>query len=124
MHLSIANTDLYEANQSLVLIFVNNQKYLMHNDDAMCKYLQQFQTHIISIPNILPRVTRHGVWIGNWIYWTLITRNYSSFQPSCHNIYKEWRTETAKTRNSLDTKKKCGWKKFRAVINMMYYQNM
>jgi hypothetical protein len=21
-------------------------------------------------------VTRHGVWIGNWIYWTLITRNY------------------------------------------------
>jgi hypothetical protein len=21
-------------------------------------------------------VTRHRVWIGNWIYWTLITRNY------------------------------------------------
>jgi hypothetical protein len=22
-------------------------------------------------------VTRHGVWLGNWIYWTLITRNYN-----------------------------------------------
>jgi hypothetical protein len=21
-------------------------------------------------------VTRHGVWIGNWIYWPLINRNY------------------------------------------------
>jgi hypothetical protein len=21
-------------------------------------------------------VTRHGVWIGNWIYWSLITRNF------------------------------------------------
>jgi hypothetical protein len=21
-------------------------------------------------------VTRHGVWIGNWIYWTTITRKY------------------------------------------------
>jgi hypothetical protein len=24
-------------------------------------------------------VTRHGVWIGNWIYWTRINRNYKNY---------------------------------------------
>jgi hypothetical protein len=30
----------------------------------------------VALSSLNRIVTRHGVWIGNWIYWTLRTRNY------------------------------------------------
>jgi hypothetical protein len=99
MLLHIANIELYKPNENLLLICVSNQKYLLHNDDAMSKNLQKFQILIIPIPRILSQVTRHGG-IDNWIYWMIITRNYRKlFQLSAimsQYIYIR--------RNSLDTR--------------------
>jgi hypothetical protein len=34
--------------------------------------------HLSTLFHVL--VTRHGVWIDNWIYWTLIVCNYKQLQ--------------------------------------------
>lgn len=37
--------------------------------------LQLFQ-FCLTVTYYLMLVTRHGVWVGYWIYWTLMTGNY------------------------------------------------
>jgi hypothetical protein len=48
--------------------------------DVEGKLLVSCLVEVLQLSIVTCSVTRHGVWIGNWIYWTLTNRNHNYLQ--------------------------------------------